>query len=469
MSLRVAKILLVAGSWLGAGFLPPAGACIAQELEPAEKTPVVTAPKKFLPAAGELFLLEVGPWAFNRYVTNEDFAHISFDTIKANFKAGFGYDSDTFNINQYAHPYHGSLFFAAARSNGYNYWESGAFTLAGSLLWECCMENTRPSFNDLVNTTLGGMTRGEISHRVATIIRDNTASGSSRLWRELGGAFFDPVGALSRLLRGELTRTFPNPDDRFPTRFAVTGDLGYRRLSGGGPHANQGIVTFSGYYGDPFAGELLHPFDSFWVGIDLNQKGGALVSRIEERGILRGWELSDPESPVRHVAGFAQEYEYFNNAAHVFGAEIFSAGVLSQYRLGEGMSALTDVGVLAVPLAGIQTIDFANPATGRNYDYGSGGGARAAARLLAQGREIFTAGYGVVWTRTVNGLSRNNTLEYVRGSLRIPVFGAVGVGGAYAWYSRKTTYPGFFEARRAQSEWRLFLDWAIGRRFGQTP
>ena len=447
------------------------GASAAQE-EPQEappETPVVTAPKRFLPAAGELILLEIAPWACDRYVSKEDIARNSYRTVKANFKAGFGYDSDTFNVNQSSHPYHGSLFFAAARSNGYNFWESGAFTLAGSLLWECCMENTRPSLNDLVNTTLGGMTRGEISHRVATIIRDNSATGSSRLFRELGGAFFDPVGALSRLFRGELTRSFANPDDRYPTLFAVTGDLGYRRLSGNAPNADQGIVTFSGYYGDPFAGEITHPFDSFWVGIDLNQKGGALVSRIEERGILRGWELSDPEDPARHVAGFAQEYEYFNNAAHVFGAEVLSAGVLSRYRLFEGIHAMTDLGVLAVPLAGVQTTDFANPGTGRNYDNGSGGGARVAGRILAQGREILTAGYGVVWTRTVNGLSRNNTLQYARAALRVPVFGAVGVGAAYAWYSRKTTYPEFFEPRRAQSEWRFFLDWVIAKRFGQTP
>jgi hypothetical protein len=316
-------IRFLATAALCAGFLAMTGASAAQEQpqeSPAE-TPVVTAPKRFLPAAGELILLEIAPWAFDRYVSKEDFARISVKTVKANFKAGFGYDSDTFNVNQSSHPYHGSLFFAAARSNGYNYWESGAFTLAGSLLWECCMENTRPSLNDLVNTTLGGMTRGEISHRVATIIRDNTATGSSRLWRELGGAFFDPVGALS---------------------------------------------------------------------------GGALVSRIEERGVLRGWELTDPEDAVRHVAGFAQEYEYFNNASQVFGAEVLSAGILSRYRLAEGLSAMTDLGVLAVPLAGVQTTNFANPSTGRNYDYGSGGGARVAARVLARGREILTAGYGIV-------------------------------------------------------------------------
>src|SRR5438067_1539878 len=81
--------------------------------------------KRFLAAAGEVVLLEVGPWAFDRYVTKEDFAFISTRTIHNNFKTGFKYDSDTFSVNQSWHPYHGSLFFDAARSNGYGFWASG--------------------------------------------------------------------------------------------------------------------------------------------------------------------------------------------------------------------------------------------------------------------------------------------------------------------------------------------------------
>src|SRR5262249_31560083 len=110
--------------------------------------------KRFWRASGEVALLEVLPWSFNRYVSNAEFAHISLDTIKANFATGFTYDRDHFDTNQSSHPYHGSLFFNAARTNGYGFWESGAFTLAGSFLWEGFMEKEPPAINDLVNTTL---------------------------------------------------------------------------------------------------------------------------------------------------------------------------------------------------------------------------------------------------------------------------------------------------------------------------
>lgn len=432
---------------------------LAPAFSPPENAVSEPRRKRFLAAAGGVLLLEVVPWAFDRYVGNEEFARISFHTIKENFKTGFHYDGDHFLVNQSSHPYHGGLFFDSARANGYGYWESGLFTLAGSLLWECCMENTAPSVNDLVNTTLGGMTRGEVAHRLSVLVLDNTATGADRIWREIGAAILNPVGAVNRLLRGEMTRQGPNPDDRFPRGFSVSGDLGYRHIGGGAARPDQWTLSMSALYGDPFKGDIRNPFDSFWLGIDFNSPGGTLISRIEERGILKGWELTEPDSATRHIVGFSQEYEYLNNESQVFGAQIFSAGVLSRYVMRPEFFAVTDVTAVVFPLAAVKTTDLMNPQTGRNYDFAPGGGARAEARLYYRGREVLGAGYGVLWARTVNGSSDTNTLQAFRGVARLPLAGPVGLGAGYSWYSRKTTYTGFFEARRTQNEWRVFANW----------
>ena len=457
-------------------FPPPAGApCewlaqVAPETVPPAPAPASSPrpsdspkprPKHFWTAAGEIALLEAGPWAFDRYVSDEPYARISLHSVNENLKAGPEFDRDHFSINQSSHPYHGSLFFEAGRSNGYTYWQSGLFALAGSVVWECCMENDHPSVNDLVNTTFGGMTRGEISHRLSVMILDNTASGGNRLWREIAAAVINPVGALSRLTRGDTTRDFPNPDERFPASFGVSMDVGYRHIGGGAARPNQATATVSALYGDPFHGDIHQPFDTFWVGADFNAPGGASASRIEERGILKGWELTDPEDPVRHIFGFTQEYEYLNNESQVVGAQMFSAGILSRYKLGK-LAATTDVSALAIPLAGIKTTNFDVAATGRNYDYAPGGGLRAEVRLYGGAREIVAAGYGVVWGRTVNGVSRNNRLQFFHGSLRIPIAGALGAGGSYTWYSRQTTYPTFATVEKTQNEWRAFLNLAFG-------
>jgi len=413
--------------------------------------------RRFFTAASEVALLELLPWAFDRYIGKYDYAYISTETVRRNFRRGFGYDPDTFVVNQSSHPYHGSLFFNAARENGYSFWESSVFTLMGSLIWECCMENTRPSTNDLVNTTLGGMTRGEVAHRAAAMILDNTVSGANRAIREIAAGIINPAALLNRLLRGDSFRDFENPPDRFPSLVVLSTDLGYRRFTRG-DHPDQGILSVSFLYGDPFSGDISRPFDSFYVGLDASSPGGVLFTRIEERGILKGWELGDNTASVRSIFGFAQEYEYLNNASQVFGAQIFSAGLLSKYDIRKGVFGLTEVSLIAIPLAGIQTTDFVHPETGRNYDYAPGGGARVGARLYVGAREVLALGYGVAWARTVNGVSDNNTLQFVRASGRIPLFGPIGVGAAYAWYSRKTTYPGPFEDRRTQAEWRAFVN-----------
>jgi hypothetical protein len=416
-------------------------------------------PERFFTAAGEVALVELLPWAYDRYVTKDDFAFISAQSVRENFKDGFGYDRDSFNINQASHPFHGSLYFNAARSNGYGYWESGAFTLAGSFLWECCMENTQPSINDIVNTTLGGMSRGEMAHRLGVMLRDNQATGFTRFWRELAGVIVDPMGGFNRLVHGEMAGQFPNPDERFPSRFSVVGDLGYRHIGAGAADPNQGIISLSAVYGDAFAGEIRKPFDTFWLEADVSTTG---VSRVEGRGVLKGWELGDPTAQARHILGVFQEYEYFNNESQIFAAQIFSAGLLSRYSLGPNLKISTDVTAIVFPLAGIRTTDFLNPATGRTYDYAPGGGFRVAFRLYRREWEIVRLGYGVAYARTANGSSSSNTLQFFRASARLPLTRSLGMGAGYSWYSRRTTYSGGFqEAPKTQSEWRLYVSWSL--------
>ena len=83
-------------------------------------------------AAIEAFGINVFVQSFDRFILNEDFAKISFNSIKHNIKNGFVWDNDQFSTNLFAHPYHGGLYFNAARSNGMNFWESIPYSFCGS-------------------------------------------------------------------------------------------------------------------------------------------------------------------------------------------------------------------------------------------------------------------------------------------------------------------------------------------------
>ncbi len=442
---------------------PSAGKTPAVAPEPPPAPVAPPPPRRFWVAAGEVALLELIPWAYDYYVTDQEWARISWDTVKDNFDTGFVYDHDDFLVNQFGHPYHGGVFFNAARSNGFGYWASGAFALAGSLAWECCMETTPPSTNDLVNTTLGGMTRGEVAHRLSAMILDNTARGGVRFWRELGAALINPVGAFNRAVRGDMAGQQDNPEERFPQGFAAAADLGYRQVSADDVSLSQATLSLSARYGDPFAGDIDKPFDTFWGEMDLNTPGGTTLTRLEERGLLKGWDWSAAGSQSRHIFNVSQEYAYIDNEAEVFGAQMFGVGLLSRYGSGHPVFATTDFSAILIPLAGIQTIDFADPETGRTYDYAPGAGLRIGAKVLNdRGLELASIDYSQIRVWTVDGVSDESRLQFLHAGGRIPLSRRFGLGAGYWWYGRRTTYTGFTEPRSTQSEWRAFFNITVG-------
>ena len=116
-------------------------------------------------------------WAFDRYIFNADFARIGFNSWSHNLKTGFEWDKDRFGMNYFFHPYSGAGYFNAARANGYTFYESIPFAFGGSLMWEYFGENTLPSVNDLINTTVTGAFLGEITYRLSSDFLDDRTTG----------------------------------------------------------------------------------------------------------------------------------------------------------------------------------------------------------------------------------------------------------------------------------------------------
>ncbi len=167
----------------------------------------INSEKNYLIPAVEVIGLNLFVGAFNAYVTNEDFAKISFQTIKDNFGTGFVWDEDNYLTNQFFHPYHGANYFNTARSNGLEFWESVPYAIGGSLMWEFFMENEPPSYNDLVNTSVTGITFGEISYRVSNLIIDESTTGFERFLRELTSTVINPMHGFNRLIKGDMWKS----------------------------------------------------------------------------------------------------------------------------------------------------------------------------------------------------------------------------------------------------------------------
>jgi hypothetical protein len=88
------------------------------------------------------------------------------DNLKRAYTSPPVWDKDGWAVNYIGHPVQGSLAFNALRSQGAGFWESSAFTLGHTLLWEYLLEaiNEQPSINDLIVTPIAGIALGELEN-----------------------------------------------------------------------------------------------------------------------------------------------------------------------------------------------------------------------------------------------------------------------------------------------------------------
>lgn len=289
-------------------------------------------------AALEAFAINVGVQCFDQFVMNEEFAKISFHSIKHNIETGFVWDNDQFSTNLFAHPYHGGLYFNAARSHGMNFWESVPYSFCGSLMWETTCEIEPPAINDLMATTFGGVAIGEVTHRVSNLVFDDRLSGFPRFMREFLGTLICPIKGLNRILSGDAWRVrgkyYKYHDyQRSPISFSLS--AGYRYLADnntlfrgeGNPY-----VRFNLVYGNPFDGETTKPYDYFTLdatfGLSSNQP---LITGLHLLGRL--WSV-----PVEVSKGTEMEFGIFQHFNYYDSQPVKDGISLVPYRISEAAS-----------------------------------------------------------------------------------------------------------------------------------
>jgi hypothetical protein len=104
-----------------------------------------------------------------RFLPDPETFDVNRSTIRRNLKTKWVVDADPFAVNQFLHPYHGSIYHTTARSTGLRYWEAAIYTVLGSALWEVAGETEPPSINDQVASGVGGSFFGEALFRMANL------------------------------------------------------------------------------------------------------------------------------------------------------------------------------------------------------------------------------------------------------------------------------------------------------------
>ena len=261
--------------------------------------------------------LNLGVWTFDRYVRNQDYAYISMNTVKENLTHGFIWDNDNLSTNMFFHPYHGNLYFNAARSNGYNYWQSGLFAFGGSAMWELFMENEYPSTNDIIATPIGGMALGETLYRTSDLILDDRATGRERVVREIAAFIVSPMRGLTRVISGDARRHRSTSGRQFGIPdVCVAFSVGARALEFKDDILDRGMGITSEIdieYGDRFNTEHEKPYDFFSMGVGLNlQKSQPLLGQVNLVGRLLNREIVENSDMILN-AGLYQHFDFYDS------------------------------------------------------------------------------------------------------------------------------------------------------------
>jgi hypothetical protein len=418
------------------------------------------APARPLLAIGEVALINalvnrVDAWAFG-----QDWARSGTRAWFKNLRLGWEWDEDAFFTNMFSHPYHGALYFNAGRSNGMGYFESVPIAFFGSWTWEYFGETYRPSLNDWFMTSFGGITLGEMFHRVGATIRDNRAGGVTRIMREIGALPLDPVGGFNRLLRGQWSERGPNPPEHAPKDYVL-------RLGGGLRFAKRliddsGSVSMSTFlldllYGDQVGQEFTKPFDVFNVRVLLSSYGG--LNALRASGRLYGTNLNSPAGRNRHMLAVNQRYDFYKNPAQSVGGQSVEIGINSRWLIGsKGFGIRTALFGDGIFLGAIDA-----PGTGlgdRNYDFGPGVGARWEFALERRGARFFRVFGQLEYIHAVSGASADHIVDFSGVEAAIPITRGLGVSASSTIFARTSRYTdGRPRDSRDYPEARLMVVW----------
>lgn len=338
-------------------------------------------------AAIEVTAINVGVHLFDRFVLQEDFAKSNFKTIWENIRHGFVWDNDKFSTNLFAHPYHGNLYFNAARSNGMSFVQSIPYALGGSLMWEVAGEVEPPALNDLIATTVGGIAIGEVTHRLSSLVYDDRTTGGQRFLREFVGTLLNPIGGLNRILDGRAWRVRGDyykyhDNERFPVAFSAS--AGFRYLADRGAlfrGETHPYLTLDLTYGDMFNLEENKPYDAFTANGTLSFRSNQpLINSVHLIGRLWGKKI-ETGTDLQLMAGLFQHFNYYDSEPVVEGSDIvpyriseaasFGPGLLYRFPTSGGVKRFEQQVYVNAVLLGGSLSDYYK-VIDRDYNLGSG-------------------------------------------------------------------------------------------------
>ncbi len=440
---------------------------------PADSSQAIGIRKRPFRAALEGLAVNVAVNRFDDWVRNAwnqwegYWSRVGPKSWSTNIRYGWAWDGDAFQTNMFSHPVHGALYFRAGRQNGLTFWESYPLPFLGSFEWEYFGETARPSLNDFYNTSFGGIVLGEMTFRLAALVRDNRSQGSGRILREIAATALDPVGSLKRVLSGEAWRVHPNPADRDPKALAFELQAGPRLTTDSGLVGKRVLapaIVAEIAYGDPFTQAYERPFDVFWARLQLDP-GGHPVNTLVVAGRLFAHEFTNRKNTVRTIFTVNQKLEYNENPASKFGGQMVEVGATTGFALGPELDVRLDGYGEGIMLGAVDGWQTGIGTTERTYDFGPGVGFTVAAGIRVRSFPMLTVRWHGAFIHSVSGSPADHFTQLPSIEAGFPITGSLGFGAYAGWYRRRSSYPGTGRSTEATTypDYRAYFIWHTRR------
>jgi len=398
--------------------------------------------RSYVLPAGEILLYEFLLNRFDRNFVEPTSAYeTSWDTIKHNLTDGkWVIDNDQFKVNQFLHPYGGSVYYGLARSSGLNFWESFLYSAAGSFLWEIAGETTNPSINDMIATPIGGTFLGEPFFRMASLLLEDS-DGKPGFWRELGAAVISPPTGFNRLVFG----------DKFDAVFPSHKPATFMRLMAGGSFTSSSrnvssqveeagaVADFTFSYGLPgqHGYSYARPFDYF--DFHVTAVTANVLESVNTRGLL--WGKTYAGESTRGIWGLYGTYDYISPQVFRVSSTALSLGTTWQNWLS------STVALQGTTLAGAGYGAAGNmeEAIGeRDYHYGLTPQGLLSLRFIFGDRAMIDLTAREFYVSDVLSPERHAWENILRGesSLTVRIYDRHGVAVRYQHAHRNASYSG---------------------------
>ncbi len=387
------------------------------------------------------------------------------ESIRRNLRGPWVIDDDPFQINQFLHPYQGATYHAIARSSGLNYWQSAAFTFAGSVLWEIAGETTPPSKNDQIASGIAGTFLGEPLFRMA----DRLLHGPSQtpgFWRGLAATIVSPPTAFNHAVFGDRFHAGAqamNPPTDVRVEFGIRTNVRDPDALVSQP-LSSGLAGFSVEYGHPGKPGYVYtrPFDYFDFDVLIDARA---VERLTTIGLIAGksYQLS---AANRGVWGLYGMYDFLRPDVFRLSTTALGLGTTTETWLSDSL-ALETTGLAGLGYAAAQTVQSTDS---RDYHYGVAPEAVIDIKLIAGRRAALDGSVRGYFVSNLGSSAPGSSDRIARAdaglTMRIYKYHAVAL--RYELSRRDVTLADVPQVRQSRSTVGVFYTYLARRGFGTS-